>query len=282
MNDKQYTSNVENNRLSIEEPQLTMGQHILPQQIWRDGALIPGSPDDVSFKVPEIVDDVVIQTSYFNDGQTVLPLIEKITRLPVKLVKGTKNVFFNERLKNLIGREFDKDPTNKKKSWQYVIFSKDGELAYGMGDPIIDIAAGNLIFRNQTFIEDNTDDTFYISFYKYVGRTGFIGSNNNSQDSYAGIDLPFRDDLKLLKDADNDERTASFLLEGEIGNTIYVLTKSDFYDGSNFFINDLGETSAVDRNRGVVMLQENFQEINWQVGLDNGGLWLPDGTVRKN
>ena len=39
--DKLYTSNTEDKRLNIEEPNLIMGRHVLPQQIWRDGALIP-------------------------------------------------------------------------------------------------------------------------------------------------------------------------------------------------------------------------------------------------
>jgi len=30
------------------------------------------------------------------------------------------------------------------------------------------------------------------------------------------------------------------------------------------------------------MLQENYQEIDWNIGWHNGGAWLPDGTVRKN
>lgn len=281
--DKQYTSNVEDKRLNIEEQQLTMGQHILPQQIWRDGALIPGSPDDLSFKVPELVDGVATQTSYFNDGQTVHGLVEKISRLPIKKVRGTSNVFYNERLINLIGREFDNDPTNKKKSWQYIIYSSQGELAYGMGDPIVDVATGNLIFRNEDFVKTNTEDIFFITFYKYIGRTGLVGATDNEQDNYGGIDLPFRDDIKHFKDADNDERTATFVLEGQVGNTLYILPNAaEVYDGRNIELDEYGKSTSKDHNRGTVMLQENYQEIDWNIGWHNGGVWLPDGTVRKN
>lgn len=281
--DKKYTSNVEDKRLNIEE-QPTLGQHILPQQIWRDGALIPGSPDDANFKSPELVNGLVVQTSYFNDGQTANPLIQKISRLPLTKVKGTKNVYFNEELKNLIGREFDNDPTDKKKSWQYTIYSKDGELAYGLGDPLIDVATGHLFFRNTDFVEAiSPEETFYITFYKYVGRFGFMGSNDNEQDSYGGLDLPFRDDIKHFKDATNDSKTATIKLEGFEGNTIYVMPKpSEFYNDTNLVLDDDGKSTSLNKNFGVVMLQENYQEIDWNIGWHNGGAWLPDGTVRKN
>ncbi len=281
--DKQYTSNVEDKRLNIEEQQLTMGQHILPQQVWRDGALIPGSPDDVDFKVPEVINGVVVQSSYFNDGQTVHGLIQKMSRLPITRVRGTLNVFYNEELKNLIGREFDNDPTDKKKSWQFIIHSKDGDLAYGMGDPFVDIATGNLIFRNEEFVKANTEDTFYITFYKYIGRTGFLGATDNEQDAYGGIDIPFRDDVKLLKDADDDGRTARFELAGAMGNTVYILPNAaEVYTEGNIELDEYGKSTSISKNKGVVMLQENYQEIDWNIGWHNGGVWLPDGTARKN
>lgn len=281
--DKKYTSNVEDKRLNIEEQQLTMGQHILPQQIWRDGALIPGSPDDLEFKAPELENGVAVQFNYFKDGQTVHGLVEKINRLPLNKVKGTANVFYNDMLVNLIGREFDNDPTNKKKSWQYIIYSKDGELAYGVGDPFVDIASGNLLFRNEEFVKANTEDTFYITFYKYIGRTGFLGATDNEQDEYGGIDIPFRDDVKLIKDADNDNITANFVLAGEEGNTIYVLPNAaQVYTDENIELDEYGKSTSLNHLKGVVMLQENYQEIDWNIGWHNGGVWLPDGTVRKN
>lgn len=280
---KEYTSNVEKSRLNFEEPERTKGQHILPQQIWRDGALLPGSPDDLSFKVPEIVDNVVTQTAYIKDGQTIIPLVEKIEKLPLTKVVGTINVFHNDKLSNLIGREFDKDPTNKKSSWQYTVYADDVELAYDAGKQIIDVASGNLYFTSEDFINNLNNEQFTISFYKYVGRTGFLGAADNEQDSYGGVDIPFRDDLKLLKDADNDNRTASFVLYGDEGNTIYILPKSgETFVNKNIDIDDLGVTKSIDGNKGVVMLQENYQEIDWEIGLHNGGAWLPDGSVKRN
>lgn len=284
MTDKKYTSNTEFKRLNIEEPQLTNGQHILPQQIWRDGALIPGSPDDLSFKVPELENNIAVQYSYINDGQTAVPLVEKIEKLPLTKLAGTKNVFHNDLLINLIGREFDNDPTNKKKSWQYILYSDDTELAYDVGTQYIDVAAGNLYFTNKDFIDSlSSDDNFYITFYKYVGRTGFLGASNNEQDIYGGIDIPFRDDIKLLKDADNDNTTANFVLNGDEGNTIYILPRAgEAFIDTDMDIDELGKTTSKNYKKGVVMLQENYQEVDWEIGLHNGGAWLPDGSVRKN
>lgn len=273
---KQYTSNVENKRLNFEEPERTVGQHILPQQIWRDGALLPGSPDDLSFKVPELVNNVVTQTAYIKDGQTIIPLVEKIEKLPLTKVTGTTNVFHNERLTNLIGREFDKDPTNKKSSWQYLLYADDVELAYDAGKQIVDVASGNLYFTSEDFINNLKDEQFTISFYKYVGRTGFLGATDNEQDVYGGIDIPFRDDIKLIKDADDDSRTANFVLAGEESNTIYILPKTgETFIDDNLEKDDLGVTKSLNTSKGVVMLQENYQEIDWEIGLHNGGAWLP-------
>ena len=282
--DKQYTSNTEDKRLNIEEPELIMGRHILPQQIWRDGALIPGSPDDLDFGIPDNENGILVFYSYIKDGQTTHSLVKKIERLPLQKVQGTKDSYFNENLVNLIGREFDKDPNDKAKSWQYTIFSGTTALAYDAGKPIIDIATGVLRFRSKEFVENiNDDDEFFITFYKYIGRTGFLGSGNNSQDLYGGIDIPFRDDIKHFKDATNDERTATFRVRGELGNTIYVLPNvASFYEGTNIEVDELGNASSINKNYGTVMLQENYQEIEWNIGLTNGGVWLEDGTVRKN
>jgi len=281
--DKQFTSNTEDKRLNIEEPELMMGRHILPQQIWRDGALIPGSPDKLEFSIPDVEDGLLVAYSYFKDGMTTHPLVKKIERLPLQKVRGTKDTYFNKDLINLIGREFDSDPNDKAKSWQYTIYSGNTALAYDAGKPIIDIATGVLRFRSEEFVANIEDDEFFISFYKYIGRTGFLGSENNEQDVYGGIDIPFRDDIKHFKDADNDERTATFRLEGEIGNTIYVLPNAaEVYDGANIVVDEYQQTTSINKNLGIVMLQENYQEIDWNIGLHNGGVWFDDGSVRKN
>ncbi len=282
--DKQFTSNTEDKRLNIEEPELTIGKRVLPQQVWRDGSMIPGSPNDIEF-APNIEEDgVSVAYFYFNNGSTVLPLIKKVERLPLQKVEGTKDSYFSKDLINLIGREFDSDPNDKTKSWQYTIYSGDTALAYDAGKPIIDIATGVLRFRSEEFVTNiKDDDEFFISFYKYVGRTGFLGSENN-EGSYNGIDIPFRDDIKHFKDADDNERTSTFRLKGELGNTIYILPSASgkYNSNDNIYVNDKGETQPLDSKVGTVVLQENYQDTDWEIGLHNGGVWLPDGTYRKN
>lgn len=281
--DKQYTSNTEDKRLNIEEAYLSMGKHILPQQIWRDGALIPGSPDDLAFKLPETENGCLVRYSYVYDGVTANPLVKKIEKLPLSKISGTNDSFYNAELVNLIGREFDNDPTDKKKSWQYTLYSGDTALAYDAGSPVIDVSTGVLKFRNSDFVENITEDAFYISFYKYIGRTGFLGSENTDQDVYGGIDIPFRDDIKHFKDALNDDRTLSIKVEGYEGNTIYVMPKSNmFFNDDNYELNELGVLQVKNKLKGTVMLQENYQEIDWNIGNHNGGVWLEDSSVRKN
>lgn len=281
--DKQYTSNTEDKRLEIEESYLSMGKHILPQQIWRDGALIPGSPDDLTFKLPETENGCLVRYSYFYDGATACPLVKRVEKLPLSKITGTNDSFYNSELVNLIGREFDSDSTDKKKSWQYTLYSGDTALAYDAGSPVIDISTGVLKFRNSDFVESITEDTFYISFYKYIGRTGFLGSENTDQDLYGGIDIPFRDDVKHFKDALNDDRTLTLKVEGYEGNTIYVMPKSSmFFNDDNYELDDLGVLQVKNKLKGTVMLQENYQEIDWNIGNHNGGVWLEDSSVRKN
>jgi hypothetical protein len=57
---------------------------------------------------------------------------------------------------------------------------------------------------------------------------------------------------------------------------------SEFYNDTNIVLDEDGKSTSLNKNFGVVMLQENYQEIDWNIGWHNGGAWLPDGTVRKN
>lgn len=283
MSDKQYTSNVESNRLITEEVTRTKGQPINPKQIWRDGALIPGAPSKCAFTAETnetCSGGTYLSALYtFNDGKKVNMLIERVKLLPLVRVKGTKNCFQDALLKNLIGREFDDTDTQVDDSWQYKLYNSSGkELAYGIGNPVVDVAAGTLTFRDEDYVNTfdfSKDPLFYASFYRYIGRTGFIGSHNeNSLDDYSGIDLPFRDDILHFKDADSDTRTAQFVLDGNDKNTVYILPKaSGGYHGPQSHNSD---------DSGVVMLEENYQDIDWNIGWHNGGEFHEDGTVTKD
>jgi hypothetical protein len=47
-------------------------------------------------------------------------------------------------------------------------------------------------------------------------------------------------------------------------------------------VDEYGKSTSINKNLGTIMLQENYQEIDWNIGWHNGGVWLPDRTVRKN
>ena len=282
MIDKQYTSNTEDNRLNIEESFLSMGKRVLPHQIWRDGGLIPGSPDDLKFNTPEVENGCIVRYSYLKDGETVLPLVKKIEKLPLLKLKGTDDSYYNKEVENLIGREFDKDCNDLKKSWQYILYINEEQVSYDVGKPLIDISTGVIKFRSAEFLEKIKDDSLYLTFYKYIGRTGFLGSYDNKFDSYGGIDIPFRDDVKHFKNSLNDNQTLSIKVDGYEGNTVYMFPPPDMYfNNENFELDENYNLTSIDKHSGTVMLQENYQEIDWNIGLHNGGVWLEDGSVRK-
>lgn len=276
MNDKKYTSDVESKRLDIEEPERTYGARVLPQQVWRDGALIPGSPKKLSFRVPELEDGHVVSYAYFDDIHKTMPLVKKVEKLELSRVTGVENVWQNDELKNMIGREFDDENLNSENSWQFILYSDGNELSYGVGEPLIDIRTGVLKFRDDKFLEAVKDETISITFYKYVGRTGFFGSDS-------GADLPIRDDIALLKSSANDNVKARFHLSGAEGETAYILPKAgNHFVARTLVVDEYGKTKAVSSNEGTVMLEENYQEIDWNIGLHNGGVWLPDSNVETN
>jgi len=290
---KEYVSNVEDSRVAEEELVSTKGQHINPEQIWRDGSFIPSSPDYLSFtEFRDAKGDTgtyFFRKAFIFDGSKEIPVVEHIKGLKLVRVPGTLNSFRSNRLIDLIGSEFNEDAREafyedsfeeqpiatviapeseslkKRRKWEFVLSDEDGtEFAYGIGDPIVDSAAGVLTFRSKDFVESIKDkEAVYIDFYRYIGRKGFFGSD-------LGIDLPFRDDLTLLKSASDENKTASFELAGESRHTVYVLP------------NNLGVYVPSQPDKGVVMLQENYNEIDWNIGHHNGGHFRDDGTITKS
>lgn len=275
---KDFTSNVEKERLSTEEYEKHYGTNISPNQIWRDGALIPGSPDECQFGILEqksdINGDYTSSMCIFMDGAKPHNLIEKIIKLPLNRVQGTLNCFSNPNFKNVIGREFDKYNTEEK-SWQYKLYNQnDEELPYNIGEQEVSPESGTLKFLEKEFCETLTKDTkFFVSFYRYVGDTGFFGSQ-------LGIRLPFRDDLVLLKDSKNEDRTALFKLHGDNTNTIYVLPKPNLKWNDEKGLGYHGRENETEHT-GIIMLEENYNDIVWEIGIHDGGLFLEDGTVKR-
>lgn len=255
MTNKSATSNVESTREKFEEPITTYGQVVRIEQVWRDSNLIPDkapSTDDVSYMEQDGYK--VAHVKRFNDGATIRNLIDYYVELPLNKVSGTTNCFINEKLKDII----TEDTTNQ--SYVPTIFINGKAIAYGVGAPLFDQAAGTLYFQDENFVNAIKNKDVTITFYKYVGRKGT--SVGNTLDN---ADLPFRDTIKHFKNAENDNNTATFKVRGDNKNTNYVLPPEN---GKWYDKGDATDT-------GVVLLQENLEDVLWvQNTKISGGEWI--------
>lgn len=271
--DKEYTSLVETTREKFEEPEKTAGKIIKSTQIWRDANLIPEAAPSYLGKLIDKVDldgntfkSGVVYT--FRDGATVNNLISYNESLLLKKVPGTINCFSHPELKNVILE--DSGDTYVPK-----IYLDGHKLAYGVGGPIFNVAAGTLYFTDSKFITEHVDATVKVSFFKYIGRVG------TSVGNYLGNpDLPFRDDIKHFKNANNDEQTATIKVRGDEKHTNYVLPSENgkWYDKNN---------SGYDEDKqdtGVILLQETLEDTLWcQNTVISGGDWQKvTGSVEVN
>lgn len=262
MTRKTTTSNVESSREKFEEPVNTYGQIVRMEQIWRDSNLLPinaPSIDDVSFM--EEGKYSVAHVKRFNDGATIRNLIDYYVNLPLEKVIGTTNCFHNDKMIDII----TEDSTNG--TYVPKIFVGGNMLAYGVGAPIFDQAAGTLYFQDKEFVDRLKNQPITISFYKYVGRKGTSVGN-----LFENPDLPFRDTLPHFKNAENDNNTASFLVRGSDKHTNYVLPPENgkWYDKGD------------EPDTGVVLLQENLEDVLWvQNTKISGGEWVNIEGSRK-
>ena len=271
--DKEYTSFVETSREKFEEPEKTVGRVIKSNQIWRDANLLP----EVAPKyIGKLIDTSDTEGNHFkrgivytfNDGATINNLISYYDALPLPKVKGTLNSFSNPELKNIMLE--DSGDTYVPK-----IYLNGHRLAYGVGNPIFNVAAGTLTFTDAKFVSEHLDEAVTISFYKYIGRMGTAIGN-----SLDNPDLPFRDSIKHFKNAANDEQTATVKVRGDIKNTNYILPSDNgkWYDKNNSgYEEDKADTA-------VVLLQETLEDTLWcQHTKISGGNWTnPTGTVEVN
>ena len=259
---KNATSNVESSREKFEEPINTYGQVVRMEQIWRDSNLLPTnapSIDDAIFM--DAGGFRVAHVKRFNDGATIRNLIDYYDGLPLVKVKGTTNSFKNEKLVDII----TEDTTNG--TYVPKIFVDGVLLAYGVGAPIFDQAAGTLYFQDNYFVEKIEGKSITVSFYKYVGRKGTsIGSG------FDNPDLPFRDTLKHFKNAENDDNTATFLVRGDNKHTSYILPPENgkWYDKGG------------SPDTGVILLQENLEDVLWEQSTKiSGGEWVEREGIKK-
>lgn len=249
---KTATSNVETTREKFEEPVNTLGQVVRMEQIWRDSNLIPTNAPDISDVT--FGPDNVAHVKRFNDGATIRNLIDYYVKLPLTKISGTINCFQNDKLKDII----TEDTTNS--SYVPKIFVNGNILAYGVGAPVFDQAAGTLYFKDKDFAERIKGQTVTVSFYKYVGRKGTSVGN-----LFENPDLPFRDTLPHFKNAENDNNTATFKVRGSDKHTNYILPPENgkFYDKGD------------EPDTGVVLLQENLEDVLWvQNTRISGGEWV--------
>lgn len=249
------TSNVEKTRERFEEPIRTYGSAVRSERIWRDTEYIPEVAPTVN------LDLLVENPNGFKNGHVVtIPdgaiirnIVDFYYKLPLERVLGTTNCFSNTLLKNVITADYFGEYYNP------IIYIDSNQLAFGVGNPIFDVAAGTLYFNDKDFAEKIKNQPIYVSFFKYVGRIGAGGGN----------DLPFRDDLKHFRNAENENSTATFKIRGGDKHTNYILPP----DNGKWY--DKGVEEG-----GVVLLQENLEDALWEQGVRiSGGEWVESNSI---
>ena len=257
---KNATSNVEKTREKFEEPIKTFGQVVRMEQIWRDSNLFPETaPDTADLTYMEQDGYKVAHAKRFNDGATIRNLIDHYVGLPLVRVKGTTNCYKSDKLKDII----TEDTTNG--SYVPKIYIDGTVIAYGVGSPLFDQASGTLYFQDEDFVNTVYGKEISVTFYRYVGRKGTqVGNDLNN------LDLPFRDTVKHFKNAENDSNTATFKVRGDNKDTNYILPPENgkWYDKGD------------EADTGVVVLQENLEDILWEQNtIISGGEWIDiEGT----
>lgn len=274
IDDKELTSSSEAGRLAYEETESTKGEAILPQQIWRDGKLIPADTAP-SVLATETVQDGSVSFKYGEWSGKIVekkPILAKYEKVPLKRVKGTSYVYCSAFVSNAIPDLFAADGSYSHK--MYIL--KDGaykKMGYMLGNPRIDQATGFIEFRDRAYIDslslDSSDYPFAISFFRYIGHTGFFGAES-------GIYGPFKDDLKHLRKADDDTATAQFLVRGGSKNSKYVLPQIGGTNNPGFYY----EKGPGESDAGVIVLQENINEVLWNVGDIDCGIYSAAGISR--
>lgn len=246
---KEFTTNTEDLRLETEEL-IKSGPNVHPLQIWRDASLIPNlipgetvvtydtvEEDDITYKVATV-------HSVRINGE-IQDIIKHYKELPLKRLSGTENCYSNgEHLKDLIGPHFGK-------GYLFKLYINGVTVPYGLGLPEFDIEMGILKFKDDKYAEAIKDKTVTISFYKYVGRKGMTNVES----------LPFSDDLKHFKNANNPNQTASFLVRGT-DHQDYILPS-----GKKAY--NRGDTE----NTNVLVTQETISNVLYTYGTIDGGTW---------
>jgi hypothetical protein len=88
---------------------------------------------------------------------------------------------------------------------------------------------------------------------------------------------PFKDDLSLIRKADDDTATARFLVRGGPKDSRYVLPQVGNGAVPTGFYYEKGASEA---DAGVIVLQENINEVLWNVGDIDCGIYGAAGITR--
>lgn len=274
IDDKDLTTSVESARLAYEESLITKGEAVLPDQIWRDGKLLPKTAP--SILATETVQDGSISFKYGEWKDVIVEkkaILAKYEKVPLSRVKGTNYVFCSAFVSNIIPDLFSEDGSFAHKMYVF----KNGsyqKMSYMLGNPEIDQTSGFIRFRDTSFIDslniNAIENPFAISFYRYIGHSGFFGADH-------GIYGPFKDDLIHLRKADDDTSTAQFLVRGGPKNSKYILPQiGDANNPSGFYYSKNTEESG----DGVVVVQENINEVLWNIGDIDCGIYSAGGISR--
>lgn len=254
---KDFTSDVESARLASEEFVEHRGQPVFPSQIWRDGLSIPStSPLLENYTTVETdlgnYDVAEYKIEYATKSVSIL---KHFIKLPLTRVVGTNNCFYQENLIDII--PYNYDTVNHSYMWNIYINGSDTALKYGIGGIVVDRASGVLSF-DSNFCKDVAVTSVSITFYQYTGRKGFFGTTLEE-------DIPFSDEKSLLFKSDNPSIEVSLKARGLVGVNKYVLPPVNTY----FYTKE-----DADNECGVIVVQENLNNILDTIGIVDGGTYL--------
>lgn len=245
---KEFSSNVEDSRLSTEEHVLNVAKpNIFPMQIWRDAEYIPDKSSMLSVGASTLVEVNDKSFSHYVMFSTELNgilrnIVSFYDKMPLFKINGTNNAYAcNDYLTDII-------PSYFGKHYLYKFYIGDTELPFGRGDPDFDSESGIVKILNKE-INNRIDNNFYISFYKYTGRKGYSNVEN----------LPYIDALIHFKQYKQNENTASLLVRNK-GHKNYVLSDDGYYDNK-------------DTDSRVLVTQESIEDVIANGLTINGGIW---------
>ena len=244
---KDISVSLEKIRVDPENNISRYGPIVTNKTAWRDTDSIPSTAPNSNWDKTETLKIGDLEFTKKTSG--IVSLYEK---LPIKLYQKS-NAFYSEYLQNLIPPSWD----TLNQSYKVIFYNSEtgNEVPYGMGNPKIDNSAGIILF-DEDYLKSLSTSTTYpllISFYRYEGVIGFYGSIDEER-------FPRRDNLPLIKSADDYSKTARFVIKGTQSDNYYTLPNGD----GGF----LGE-------HNTIVLEDNFQAVFDRFISIDGGTFIP-------